>query len=118
MLNRVALLTILLVALLWLPPAVAGEHARVDGDALWAKECFILQGPVDLHPGKPPFPFNLGRMILPAYGIICVREVAWSTDRPVYRVLFMKMGTLDRRQNAPGWIDSRDLMRHGVVLSY
>ena len=98
--------------------AHASDHRHIAGDALWAKECFILQGPVDLHPGKPPFPFNLGRMILPAYGIICVREVAWSADRPVYRVLFMKMGTLDRRQHAPGWIDSRDLMRHGVVLSY
>ena len=47
-----------------------------------------------------------------------MQEVDRRTSRPWYRVLVMKMGTLDRSEHIPGWIDSRELMGHGVTLSY
>ena len=72
---------------------------------------------MELHPGKPPLTIKYVRMMLPAYRIICVREVS-GLGRPLYRVRWVKQRTLDRRYDTRGWIDSADLMATGVILSY
>lgn len=51
-------------------------------------------------------------------GVICVHEVDSNGERVVYRVEWIKPETLEKRFNIKGWIDSADLMVHGVVLSY
>ena len=51
-LMKLGLLLILLPLLGMCVFALAGEHRRLAGDALWAKECFILQAPVELHPAS------------------------------------------------------------------
>ena len=100
--------------------SLAGEHRHVDGDELWAGECFILKQPIQIHPGKPPLPERLQRnnSEVTVSGVICVDEVDSNGERAVYRVEWIKPNTLEKRFNIKGWIDSADLMTHGVVLSY
>ena len=59
-----------------------------------------------------------GAWTVPAGNIICVRDIDRNRGQIWYKVQVMKMGTLDRSEHIPGWIDSRELMEHGVMLSY
>ena len=59
-----------------------------------------------------------GAWTVPAGNIICVREIDRGYYQLWYKVLIMKIGTLDRSQHIPVWVDSADLLEYGVVLSY
>ena len=106
--------------LCWAISSLAGEHRHVQGDELWAGECFILKEPIQIHPGKPPLPERLRRNYpeVTVSGVICVDEIDSNGERVVYRVEWIKPDTLEKRFNIKGWVDSADLMVHGVVLSY
>ena len=107
------LLTLLLIGF----AAIGGDHARVGGEALWAKECYILQAP-KTRMWNHRHMRDAGAWTIPAGNVICVKEIDRSTEPPWYKVLVMKMGTLDRSQHIPGWIDGTEIMARGVVVSY
>ncbi|MYA60580.1 MAG: hypothetical protein F4X40_08535 [Chloroflexi bacterium] len=97
--------------------AHAGDHQRVHDDELKAKECYILQLP-KIRMWRHRVHAVAGAWSVPRGNVICVKEVDCRTSRPWYSVLVMKMGTLDRSQHIPEWIDSRGLMEPCVTLSY
>ena len=112
--RRIALSLLLVAA----SAAWASDHQHVAGDALRTPECYILKTPETRLWAYPGQTRDRLEVSVPARNIVCVREVRWNGGRPWYRVLLMKMGTLDRRQHVPGWIDSRELVKHGAALSY
>lgn len=111
-LRIAALLVVMLAA-----PVAAGHHKPVAGDALRARECYILRAP-QTQLWRHRTRMRLGLWTVPRGNVFCVREIDRSRGQLWYRVEVKKLGTLDRRQHLPGWIDSRQLMEHGVFLSY
>ena len=97
--------------------AHASQHKWVAGDALEVRECYILQAPETRMWNHRHFK-KAGAWTVPAGNIICVREIDRDQRLPWYKVLIMKIGTLDRSQHIPVWVNSADLMEHGVLLSY
>lgn len=106
-----------IVSVTFISHAEAGDHQHVHSDELEAKECYILQSP-KITMWRHRFHADAGAWSIPRGNVICVRDVDRNSGRPWYRVLVMKMGTLDRSEHIPGWIDSRELEPYGVTLSY
>jgi len=98
-------------------PRWVGSPAEWNGDELEAKERYILQWP-KIRKWRHRVRADTGAWSVPRGNVICVQEVDRRTSRPWYRVLVMKMARLDRSEHVLGWIDSRELMEHGVTLSY
>ena len=100
------------------PVAVhAGQHKWIAGDALEARECYILQAPKTTMWNHRHFK-KAGAWNVPRGNIFCVREVDRSQEQLWYRVEVKKMATLDRSQHIPGWIDSTAITDYGVMLAY
>ena len=97
--------------------ALGGEHQHVAGDALQARECYILQAPKTTMWNHRHIK-DAGACNVPRGNIICVSEVDRSRRQLWYKAQIMKMGTLDRSQHIPVWVDSLDLLMYGVMLSY
>ena len=106
------LLTLLLVAF-----GVSADDRRVAGDALEVDRVYILQ---DRTPQYPPRKLRRvrGDMILPAYTPIEVLKRTMHKGRPWYWTRWIRPRTLDRSRDFEGWIDSRDLMQHGVMFHH
>ena len=97
--------------------AVAGHHKHVQGDELEAGECYILIARMTVMYGWKNVPES-AYIDVPGGNVICVRSIEKVGDENWYRVLIMKMGTLDRRQHMPAWTRAEDLRVYGVMLSY
>ena len=114
--TRCLLLVLLpLLALCAFGAAASDQH--VAGDALWVKECFILKAPKTTMWNHRRFK-NAGAWNIYLGNIICVKEIDRSNGQLWYRVLVIKPRTLDRSQHIPGWIDSNQIMEHGVALAH
>ncbi len=74
--------------------ALGGDHRHVAGDQLWVKECFILQAPETVMWNHRHVK-TAGAWSVPKGNIICVKGVDHEGARPWFKVLVMKMGTLD-----------------------
>lgn len=110
---------LLVVVLAMLVPIAthASQHKWVAGDALDTRECYILQAPETIMWVHRHFK-KAGAWIVARGKVICVREVDRSRSQLWYKVLLIKIGTLDRSQHVPAWVNSADLMEHGVMLSH
>ena len=97
--------------------ALGGDHRHVAGDQLWVKECFILQAP-NTRMWNHRHLKTAGAWNIPGGNMICVEGVDREGARPWFKVLVIKPATLDRSQHIPGWIDSQQMMEHGVILAY
>ena len=97
--------------------AVSGDHRHVAGDALEGRECYILQAPRTIMWASRHIKVA-GAFSIPAGHIVCLRDIDRSRGQLWYKVELKKMGTLDRSQHIPGWINSTELMVYGVMLSY
>ena len=98
-------------------PAVAGHHKLVAGDRLQARECYILRAP-QTKLWRHRTIKRLGLWTVPRGNVFCVREIDRSRGLLWYRGEVKAMRTLDRSRHLPGWIDSREIMAHGVFLSH
>ncbi|MCY3794812.1 MAG: hypothetical protein OXG51_10625 [Gammaproteobacteria bacterium] len=97
--------------------ALGGNHRPVAGDALKARECYVLRAQ-QTQLWRHRTIKRLGLWTVPRGNVFCVREIDRSGGQLWYRGRIMALGTLDRRRHIPGWIDSRQLMEHGAFLSY
>lgn len=97
--------------------AVADHHKHVQGTDLEPKECYFLIAPMTVMYGWKNVPES-AYINVPGGNVICVRSVEKVGDENWYRVLIMKMGTLDRSQHMPAWTRAEDLRVYGVMLSY
>lgn len=110
-------LGLLVVLALYAGGASAGHHKIVAGDALQVKECYILRAPRTPMWNHRHFK-KAGAWSVREGGIICVDRIDRSGPRLWYKVRIMKPGTLDRSQHIPVWVDSRELVTHGVYLAH
>lgn len=116
-LMALGLLAIILVFLVMCVGAATAEPIRVAGDALEVDRVYILQ---DRTPQYPPRNLRRvrGDLMLPGGSPIDVIRRVIHNGRPWYWVRWIKPRTLDRSQDGQGWIDSRDLMEHGVTFHH
>ena len=111
------LIVFLAGALLICGAAEAGHHKHVAGNALEAGECYILEAPITIASGFPRR-HALRNVSVPQGNIICIDKRDGMPGDLWYAGRIMRMQTFDRSRHMPVWIDSRDLMEHGVTLAY
>ena len=109
-------LSLVLVAIL-AQPVLAGTHKLVPGDALEARECYILRADKTIMWNHRHIK-DAGAWTVHRGAVICTRGIDRSNGELWYKALIMKMAALDRSKHIPVWVNSKDLIEHGVWLSY
>ena len=113
--GKNALLLVLLSILA--QPVLAGNHKLVPGDALEARECYILRAEKTIM-WRHRHMKDAGAWSVRRGAVICTREIDKSNGELWYKALIKEMATLDRSKHIPVWINSKDLMKNGVWLAY
>ena len=110
-----AALATLAAVLLICGAVAASDHKRVAGDALELRKCYWLLAPMTIMSGFARA-HALRNIRVPEGNMLCIDKVDNRGPRDLwYRGKIIRFETLDESRHMPVWVDSRDLMEHGVM---
>ena len=98
--------------------AGAGDHRHIREGLLEVRECYKLIAPITRMHGLNTPTEQDPNITVPRGNIVCIEGIREIRGEVWYRLLIMRMNTLDRSLHMPARVQGRHLMRYGVMLSY